>query len=434
MTGDGSDAATAMLGLAGFVLVAAEEHDGELFQLVETAVMTARCGWCGFEARPHGRRLVEVRDLPTGGRPVRLGWHKRVWRCGEPSCEVTTWTERSEAIRCRASLSERARREMCRRVGEDGHSVAQVARDFGVGWATAMAAVLEYGTPLVEDPDRIGDVAALGVDESSFQAAGPKRHTSYVTGFVDLCRPRLLDVVPGRSGQAVNGWLGGRPVEWLADVRTVALDPHRGYANGLLQHLGHVTVVIDHFHAIKLANGCIDDVRRRTQNDTLGHRGRRGDPLYGIRRRLLVAHERLTDRGWTRLAAGLAAGDPDQEVAAAYWAKELLRGVYAAATLHQARWALVAFYQWAVDVDVPEVLRLARTVNAWEAEILNYHTTRLSNGPTEAMNLLIKKIKRVGHGFRSFPNYRLRLLLHCGVEWHTPRPARLRGRQPRSVA
>jgi hypothetical protein len=32
------------------------------------------------------------------------------------------------------------------------------------------------------------------------------------------------------------------------------------------------------------------------------------------------------------------------------------------------------------------------------------------------MNLLIKKVKRVGHGFRSFTNYRLRLLLHCG--WH----------------
>jgi len=42
-----------------------------------------------------------------------------------------------------------------------------------------------------------------------------------------------------------------------------------------------------------------------------------------------------------------------------------------------------------------------------------------SNGPIEAMNLLFKKIKRVGHGFRNFNNYRLRLLLHCGVDWPT---------------
>ena len=42
-----------------------------------------------------------------------------------------------------------------------------------------------------------------------------------------------------------------------------------------------------------------------------------------------------------------------------------------------------------------------------------------ATGPPEAMNLLIKRIRRTGHGFRKFENYRLRLLLHCGVDWHT---------------
>ena len=82
-----------------------------------------------------------------------------------------------------------------------------------------------------------------------------------------------------------------------------------------------------------------------------------------------------------------------------------------------------------------ELSRLARTVRAWEAEILAFHATGgCSNGPTEAVNLLIKKVKRVGHGFRNFANYRLRLLLHCGVSWQTHRTARLRGRSPRLVA
>jgi hypothetical protein len=68
-------------------------------------------------------------------------------------------------------------------------------------------------------------------------------------------------------------------------------------------------------------------------------------------------------------------------------------------------------------VDVTELARLAGTVRVWQAEILAFHATGgCSNGPTKAMSLLIKKIKRVGHGFRSFTNYRLRLLLHCG--WH----------------
>jgi transposase len=81
---------------------------------------------------------------------------------------------------------------------------------------------------------------------------------------------------------------------------------------------------------------------------------------------------------------------------------------------------------------VAELSRLARTVRAWEAEILAFHSTKgCSNGPTEAMNLPIKKVKRVGHGFRNFTNYRLRLLLHCGVTWQIAQTARLRGPFPR---
>ncbi len=82
-----------------------------------------------------------------------------------------------------------------------------------------------------------------------------------------------------------------------------------------------------------------------------------------------------------------------------------------------------------------ELTRLARTVGAWQAEILAWHATGgCSNGPTEAFNLLVKKVKRVGHGFRNFANYRLRLLLHCGVRWQTHRTASLRGRGPPLVA
>jgi transposase len=150
----------------------------------------------------------------------------------------------------------------------------------------------------------------------------------------------------------MDRWLGAQPRGWLAGVVMVALDPWRGYASALVAPLGHARVVVDHFHAIWLANLVVDQVRRRTQQATLGHRGRKRDPLYRSRKLLLTAQAQLTGRGRVRLQAGLAAGDPGGEVAAAWQGKELLRAVYRAVAMPAARAALDRFYPWADGVQV----------------------------------------------------------------------------------
>ena len=64
-----------------------------------------------------------------------------------------------------------------------------------------------------------------------------------------------------------------------------------------------------------------------------------------------------------------------------------------------------------------------------------YRSDGLSNARTEAINGLLKIVKRIGHGFRNLRNYRLRLLLHCGgVSWQDQPAARLRKRAPQIVA
>jgi len=429
-----SEGATALLGMSGFEVGAQVEIDGELWLHIQTTEDRAWCPGCAVRAVGHGRRRVRVRDLPAGGRPVVLVWAKRLWRCPEPACGVTTWSEHSDAIGARSSLTERARIEICRRFGQDGDSVAELARAYGIGWHTAMAAVRTHGQPLIDDPARLEGVEALGVDETVWLHAGPRRRTRYVTGFVDLDRGQLLEVVEGRSTATVADWLALRPADWLAQVRVAALDPYRGYATGLRSRLGHATVVLDHFHVVGLANSAIDDVRRRNQQEIHGHRGRNGNPLYDIRRPLLMGHERLTDRRWHQLLAGLETGDRWGEVGAAYLAKELLREVYAATDAAHARRRLTVFYQHCAEAEVPELTRLATTIASWQDEVLAYHSTGMSNGPTEAVNLLIEKARRIGHGYRNFANYRLRLLLTCGTKWQTRPVARIRGRQPRFAA
>jgi transposase len=224
----GSASGSLLLDLDGFEVVSAELVGGEWQLAVQTTARMVGCAGCGILATPHGRRVVRVRDLPIGGRPVVLLWRKRLWRCREPVCGVLTWTEQAATIRPRAVLTQRARAEACRRVGKDAHAVAAVARDLGVGWATVMRAVEDHGRPLVGDPTRLEDVAALGLDETSFLKATRIAPTRYVTGLVDLEGGRLLDVVADRTRAAVDGWLGARPAAWLARITTVALDPGAG--------------------------------------------------------------------------------------------------------------------------------------------------------------------------------------------------------------
>lgn len=433
------DLTARMLGLPGFRVLTAGEVGGELEVLIETVGDTIGCGRCGVPAVPHGRREHLVRDVPSSGRPVLLVWSKRLWRCAEAACPARTWTETSEQVRPRAALSERARRWACRRVGQAGDTVAAVAAELGVGWGTVWRAVLEYGRPLVDHPDRLTGVTAVGVDEHVWQHAGKRRRgPGFATGIVDITpgRPaRLLDVVPGRTGRVYADWLTERTPAWRDQVTVAALDPFRGYATALAGTLPDAVRVLDAFHVVKLGNQVVDEVRRRVQQEQTGHRGHRDDPLFRVRRLLRRGAETLTDRQLARLDAALQAGDPDWEVTVAWQCAQQLRAVYRAADPDQGRRRGVAVLDSFPSCPIPEVARLGRTLRAWRPEFLAYHhTDGASNGPTEAMNLVVEKTRRIGHGYRNFGNYRLRLLLLCGVDWQTPQTPRIRSRRPRLVA
>lgn len=425
--------APAVLGLDGFVLVGAVEEAGELVMIVETTADLVGCSGCGTRARSKGRPVVVVTDMAFGGRVARLVWRKRRWRCPDPDCPVGTWTEQTAVIGARSSLTERAKIDMCHRVGKDAASVAVVGREYGVSWDTVMRAVREKGLPLV-DALIEAPPAALGVDETSFQAATVGRSTTYVTGLVDLDAGRMVDLIEGNNAPDLARWLDERPLDWLAQVDTVCVDPREPYRAGLAPALDHARLVVDPFHVVALGNRALDEVRRRVQRETLGHRGRKHDPLYRIRRTLTRGAERLDERGWQRLHAGLVAGDPADEILDAFLAKEHARDVYLTEDPTEAKLLLDKLLVFCAESHVPEVVTYGKTCARWHNEILAHHDTGASNGPTEALNLLVKKVKRCGHGFRSFTNYRIRVLLHCGVTWNTTPTASMRAHSPRKIA
>ncbi|MHB8669157.1 MAG: ISL3 family transposase [Acidimicrobiales bacterium] len=433
---DGTGLAEALLGLPGFRVLEVTETPGEVVINIETTAELVGCGECGTRAESQDRMAVEVRDLACFGRPARLVWRKRRWRCTDGDCDAKTWTESSEHFSARTVLTRRAGVEACRQVGMNARPVAGLARELGVCWWTVMDAVAEHGTPLVEDPGRVGAVATLGVDETSFLAASPEHATVYVTGLVDLDHHKMIDLVQGNSASDLRRWCAAQPTEWLERICTVATDLAESYRAGLSPHLDHATRVADPFHVVRVGNRCVDKVRRRVQNETLDHRGRKDDPLYRIRKLLLTGAERLNERGNDRMLLGLRVGDPHDELLGAWLAKESVRDIYLTDDPAVAATLIDKAIAGCVADEVEEIRSLGHTLQAWRTEILAHHGTGASNGPTEGLNLMVKKVKRCGHGFRTFENYRLRVLLYAGgVTWPTPpSPPRIRRRSPHSDA
>jgi transposase len=410
----------------------------ELVVDVETTLARVGCRSCGVPARPKDRRWVTVRDAPAGDRPVVVRWHKRVWACDDQDCGEKTWTEqRPDFVMPRHALTVRAQRWVFNRVRPVQGTPASCARTLGVSWWTAMAAVCRFGQPLVDDPDRVGVTSQVGFDETVMSPARHLQRRRFITATVDVQSGQIIDVFNGRDAGDLRKWLAGQPVWWRDGIEVVSMDPHEGYRSAIkasTELIGDVMIVVDPFHIVRLANAAVTKCRQRVQQTTLHHRGWTNDPLYAIRKLLLMGAERLDDKAWTKIQDGLRYGDPHDLVQAAWCAKERVRDIYRTEHPNDAATALDDATDWCTDPEASsELITLAKTLTRWRAEILNHHTTGASNGKTEAANLTIKSVKRSGRGFRNLANYRLRILLAAGLPRETQTVTRLRAR-PRLIA
>jgi transposase len=411
-----SEIVAAPVGLKDVRVLAYERWGPRVELMVEQVVDQIRCPACGGRAQVKERPVVHYVDLPVYGTAMSLAWKKHRMRCVNPTCSKRSWVLEDHRIAAKKCLlTTRAAKWATRQVG-GGRTVKEVADELACDWHTVNDAVCTYGEALLEaDRKRMNKTSAIGLDETSFVRLGTRAHSSYATTVADVEHHQIIDILPSRTFTDVAAWLDKQPRGWKERIRYGALDMSSAYAAVYSVVLPRATQVIDPFHVISLANRCLDAVRRRVQSEQTGHRGRRDDPLYRARRILLFGEEKLDDKATERLWSLLALGDPDGEVAIAHRIKERVRDFYRTYDPDEARALLDELQRHCVKKAMPpEVQKLGRTIKSWFDKIAAFHLARVSNGPTEALNNLIKRIKRIGFGFRNFENYRIRALLYAG--------------------
>ena len=419
-----------LVGLDGLHVRAVVRDEDGLTVTVESPPAPMGCPTCGVLAHGHGRVSVDLVDLPCFERPVRIRWVKRRWSCPEPACPVGTFVEQDDRIaRPRGLLTVRACWWAIEQIRREHASVLGIARQLGTSWKTVWRSIEPILTALDADPARFEGVTTLGVDEHVWHhVSTAKRGPKELTGMVDLTRhphpknpekmvvrARLLDLVPGRSGPVYKAWLLDRGPEFRCGIEVATLDTFHGYKNAIDDQLDEAASVLDAFHVVKLGMQALDEIRRRVQQAIHGHRGRKGDPLYGIRTILRLGLEHLSEKQQARLDAAFAANPRHDEVAIAWQAIHQLRSAYTAENLAAGKKTAKAVLKSFPKCPIPEIARLGRTLRKWRREFLAYFDTgRSSNGGAEAINGLIELHRRVARGFRNRRNYRLRMLLVGG--------------------
>ena len=412
------------LGLTVTAQHVGEDHSVLACRVVEPEEVTERSCWCtrcgqlGVPRDTVARRLAHV---PVGWRPTLLHVTVRRYRC--PGCGHVWRQDTTSAAEPRSKLSRSAVLWALKSVVIDRLSIARVADGLGTSWHTVNDAVLDAGRALlINDPTRLEGVRVLGVDEHCW------RHTHhggrFVTVIIDLTPvrngtgpARLLDMVSGRSKAVFTTWLFAQSPAFRAGIETVAMDGFTGYKSAAAEALPTAVAVMDPFHVVALAGDALDRCRQRLQQETCGHRGRTGDPLYGIRRVLRTGAGLLTDRQHQRLEAVFA--DEDHVQVEATW------GIYqriVTAYRHSDRATGKTALNKVIDAlshDVPpaltELITLGRTLRRRAGDVLAYFDRPgTSNGPTEAINGRLEHLRGTALGFRNLTNYILRSLLDTG--------------------
>jgi transposase len=422
--------ATLLLGIEGLAVqrVELEEGRARVAHVVTAEESAAACPSCGVVSTSvKGHAVTRPRDIPYGQAPVRLVWHKRRWRCRERACTRKTFTESLPAVPARARVTTRLRRECGAGIADRFSCVLAGAQHYLVSWPVAHRAYVAHVDQTLAAP--LPPVAVLGIDETrrgrpkweQDEATGRWRiaHDRWHTGIVDATGTGgLLAHIDGRSAARVAEWLRAQPDSWRAGITHVTIDLSASYLRAVTDALPGAVVVADRFHLVRLANDMVTEVRQHATRDVRGRRGRKRDPEWAGRRRLMTAHERLSPAAFAKLWNSLIdAGDPGIEILHAYTVKENLRQLLALAGTNPDREAIRArlwdFYDQAASSGSPEVHRLAATIETWWPAVEAAITTGHSNARSEGYNRLAKHQGRNAFGFRNVENHRRRIRWAC---------------------
>ena len=350
-----------------------------------------KCAECSFSV--YDRRWARYRDENLRGRRVWLYIHKRRFICKH--CKKP-FTEPIPGIRKGSRTTERFRKAIqwaCEHFRDLISVIRQYRCSSGYVYKTHYEELeRRRRTRLYPWPRKIG------LDEHYFKSnkAGFREFVSMV---VDFSNKKLFELVEGRTVAELKHYLWNIPGR--ENVQAVAMDLSEPYRKFTHEFFPNATIVADKFHVVRLLHPAINKRRKEITGD------RRSLP---VRRLLLRNGSHLSRDERSRLFRWLEDKHALREV---YQAKEAIHRLYRTRGYGRAKRAFTKLTDVLSLSRLKEIKTFRRTLMRWRDEILAYFRIPLTNGRTEGFNGKAKLVKRRAYGYKSFENYRLRLLNAC---------------------
>lgn len=241
---------------------------------------------------------------------------------------------------------------------------------------------------------------SLGIDEHNFRRVrGHSGYRQFVTMVVDHKNKKLFEVCPSKTGNELKQYLAHIPGR--ENVKKVTIDMSDSYKGFVKNFFPNAEIIADKFHVLRLITPYINQLRREITGD------KRNNPVRLLMLRNasnLAFYEKSALHKWL---------NQHPDLAETYLYKEALHKFYRIRGYDKAKRALTKLTDRMATSKLKHIIRLRKTLMKWRNEILNYFKFRLTNARTEGFNNVAKVIKRRSYGFRSFRNYRLRLLSAC---------------------
>lgn len=356
------------------------------------------CPCCGGgRLRSKGRYERRVRHLACFGRLSELVIACRRYHCADcgrsfvqPLPGVRPGRRSTEPWR--ASIYERH---------DDGICASVLARRERLGPATVARIYAQFTERKARERLSLDCPRVLGIDEHTLH-----RGQRFATTFCDLHRRRVFDLSPGRSEAELASYL--RTLRGRTQVRVVCIDLSNAYRAMIRRWFPRAAIVADRFHAIRVVSHHLLKLARqlcpalgwnrawlgllRTRSDRLdpGQRQRLGQ-LFAEHPVLASIHA-LMDR-----LCRLLSLKTQTKPACRQHIRSLLE--------------LIALLR---KDGLEPAVTLAKTLSSWTEEIVRMWRFTRNNGITEGFHRKMKLIQRRAYGFRSFKNYRLRVIAQCG--------------------